>query len=1370
VATLAAAFFLLSARQSISIPGGEAPKTAWPSLAPDAKAAQTRPVGATQLQPTPGPQDKEAGKGAVFANLPVGKTRSVDFSIDESTRSRLSPREQTDQLRDWLLFTVVGEAGLSADEMNRVLFDVPPVRHGYLRPTANFEYGQTRSCVIGDGRVVAVIPKGGENERKDHLAHIADEHRKNLGQKPQTVLVFEYELQPDKLLGSLTRQADLEGQELFTEAYGYHEATLRGPADLRHFLEKAPDVTHAQMSNRGLVLGGRKLFRKAGYRGLQVEDVAAVWQAQDKLQREKEQVLARFKSEQEEVRSRWQNKLNELNASQRARPRGGLFDPQPTEDVEEMLRRLRESRDFPGRFRMPRERAGLGDSDYQAKVSELQGGYDLEAAALAKRQAQQFAELRLVDHTGFSLDPSYDYPGLAEWYTDKAVPVLQTVAAEKNPPITAREIDAAGRALTGREGEHREVPLLILQDKLKKGDDEWNTLLAATLLEKGLEKFKFQAARYDGDLQGTEVGMVLFYTDLLAKLWTIDYQDSLPRQQIKEFRADTDGENPPLYRAETVKYPGTRIWFGPEERAYQLVHNREGVLFGRRATRIFSASSSDLQPGVEVQTNYASDKVMAWWNDHYEEVAAYEPEYERLNEYIKWSVILSWLQSREQTGSLSFLRDVEVSHKAWFKDWVADHPELRYQHWKQVGFYERGYKGTTTEAMPILRSKSFRDYGEADAEWVVAGGVSGARVKDLEIRPVLPEHLESGRQLSLRGLDIKSLEQGGRTLTTLRGTVHQFEAESPLRASMVATPKQGLPLRGTHGDMAHTPFTRTISHAEGEVRVDVRSGVGELGELTVAAKGNGFKVGFRARDIDAEHALARDVSASKLPPEKMLSGDARVKTLLRGENDTFLVQLRESGKWVKFSLEKTASATIRDGVFSRAGDTSTGSKTYELASIGPDAVVREVGGFRGYLRIEMEPLLDKRPGIPVLARGPPEGAGLPEGTRRVEIVNGTAKFEGRLDPETNTLYFKGTDLPSDLAQSPERLTRVLRDTDTAALGEALKNPESTLRLGSADGIPPGRDPLIAHLEAGHKAEAAREFARDLSGSRRILARDLPLRLQDIDHSLEQGRPVEALREIALAQRVHPGNSELLLRQGLAEVARDRVEDALRLDVAARHPGEAQPFLDGVNRLLKSPELSAPQRQYLRTQARTRAARDLVKQKKTAAEVKQILLNGQAAVEATFKKSPKQQAAKPGDLTDDDVLDVDDSLGLNNSDWSAGSRQKTLQQAIDSAGAELYVLAEPDPAWKVKADKAVAPAGAAPANFSRAWPRSYAVHPLPAPPPQSPAGSATQGDDDDDEVCIPDEEAPDGQKDRTAPSKKCSRVRVFLLKGKGKSKP
>ena len=49
---------------------------------------------------------------------------------------------------------------------------------------------------------------------------------------------------------------------------------------------------------------------------------------------------------------------------------------------------------------------------------------------------------------------------------------------------------------------------------------------------------QFQQARYDGELRGTEIGMTLFYTDLVAKLWALDYEATMPQAMKRgSFRA-----------------------------------------------------------------------------------------------------------------------------------------------------------------------------------------------------------------------------------------------------------------------------------------------------------------------------------------------------------------------------------------------------------------------------------------------------------------------------------------------------------------------------------------------------------------------------------------------------------------------------------------------------------------------------------------------------------------------------------------------------------------------------------------------------------------------------------------------------------------
>ncbi len=48
-----------------------------------------------------------------------------------------------------------------------------------------------------------------------------------------------------------------------------------------------------------------------------------------------------------------------------------------------------------------------------------------------------------------------------------------------------------------------------------------------------------QAARYDGRLQGTETGMVLFYTDLLMKLWALDFTNAAPGRSMASHSIQT---------------------------------------------------------------------------------------------------------------------------------------------------------------------------------------------------------------------------------------------------------------------------------------------------------------------------------------------------------------------------------------------------------------------------------------------------------------------------------------------------------------------------------------------------------------------------------------------------------------------------------------------------------------------------------------------------------------------------------------------------------------------------------------------------------------------------------------------------------------
>src|SRR5262249_20840343 len=114
------------------------------------------------------------------ADLPVGARRNVELAADEPSLQDMNERERVDQYLDWLLFTAVAGLRPSPEEYSKIFFDLPPSRAGYMRPVGSFEFGETRSRLIGDGQVLALIPAGrSPAQRKDFLASIADEHRKN---------------------------------------------------------------------------------------------------------------------------------------------------------------------------------------------------------------------------------------------------------------------------------------------------------------------------------------------------------------------------------------------------------------------------------------------------------------------------------------------------------------------------------------------------------------------------------------------------------------------------------------------------------------------------------------------------------------------------------------------------------------------------------------------------------------------------------------------------------------------------------------------------------------------------------------------------------------------------------------------------------------------------------------------------------------------------------------------------------------------------------------------------------------------------------------------------------------------------------------
>ncbi|HVG19061.1 MAG TPA: hypothetical protein VNI02_08400 [Blastocatellia bacterium] len=912
-----------------------------------------------------------------FKSFPLGQTRPVDFAVDADVLGEMTDREVLDQARDWLLFAALTASDLSAKEISQSLYDLPAIRRGYLRPVGKFEYGETRSCYYGDGNVVALLPDDKPDARADMLAHIADEQRKNSGELPKAVVVFEYKLkfdrQANQLAAELTRRETLEAKKLFTKDYGYYESKVGGLADLQRFLQQVDGLTFARLDGDSLVLGGRKM-KSIKYRGISAEDVAAIWQSE---------------SEKQTLESSQDIRVKEFNDR------------------------------CAGTKRFPSEEEARAWSDR----------CDQDKAQLEAEMKDASSRLKLRGGLGFSLDPTYDYERLRRYFDEEFAPKARAVLGMPQPSVI--KTSAAGRPLSPQQklgqvsaalAEHQIGSFLKLLEELSARADGASQELAENE-GKALNRFGFQSARYDGGLQGTELGMTLFYTDLLAKLWAINYLNSTPQQEIGEFIPLTAVAVSPIYKEEIDELANTRLWFGPQDRGFQVAGSGRSLLFAQNATRVYAASANMFRPDQEGEPNARSAAFLDWWDDHYEEIARYEPEYERLNEIMKWSLLVGWLNKNQKGNLLGSLKSVQVNRSNWFPDWARRRPDLRFRDWgelcppgqgenttegqQKICFYAR--EGDKPESMPLLQSNTFVAFNQLRH---IEGGVTLADDTLFEKRVPVPEEAGINKALRRSNLDYgESLSADG-TLRTLEGVKYKLNNPSAESALTVASPKPGAKLRGRYNELANhadMEFERAVYREGANLRVDTRSGFTDIGSLEIDKMDKGLQVSWSGQDVDAGQSLARRLSTSG-DLSQTLAADPGVETFIQiPDQQRYLVRLRNSEQWMDVS-----NATADTNWDARVADTANSTRNLQLSWLDKAAVKDKLGADNYIL-------------IPAAADGPPVSrlevsrAGPPAGAKVNEFQVGDLTTQCQVDAANGSTYFKIKELPEALQHSPEKI-------------------------------------------------------------------------------------------------------------------------------------------------------------------------------------------------------------------------------------------------------------------------------------------------------------------------------------------------------------
>jgi hypothetical protein len=1198
--------------------------------------------------PAPAVLEGESVGSLAFVSFPVDQPRLVAFDIDAEDSGLQTNREQRDQVLDWLLFTVLSDAGLSVEQFNEITFDLPPRRYGYLHSVANFEYGLTRSRFIGDGKVVALIPAASTaDERIDYLTHVFDEHRKNLGEAPNAIIVFDYEIDLDGQTAHLTRRSELDGKELLSDKYGYVETAVKNLDDLTRFVAATDDITYARLQGQGLVLGGRKL-KTSGHLSVTVEDIATLWQSEQKLHARLDEFNRRWQQEEEAFHTRWEGRTYHSEAE---------------------------------RQRLERE--------HEEELNALKAQY----------QAEQ-ANLHLVEGSGFSLDPTYDFERLAQFFAE-VEPTLREHAAGAGAPIGSGDIDAAHVGIEKQDAK----PLLELIDKMTRSDNPmW------VRAGKGFEanvlspELQFQAARYDGELRGTEVGMTLFYTDLLAKLWSFDFLDSTPAHKIENFQP-TPVIVPtlsPVFKKEFWELPGTRLWFGHQDSGFQVADRGNAIVFARNTTRIYAASSDPLQPGKESEPSARSEAFIGWWNDHYEEVAQYEPHYERLNQIMKWSEVLGWLNAANHGELLGFLdeNDVKVIRTLWFPEWAKQRKELRFSEWDKVGFNPKNYKGIETETMQLLVSRPYQCFGTTCFQ---QGGVSLAPKQLFQERQAILPTTE--KLLRRSNLDYKLVNSAAKEFKTFGGANYRLTEAVSGRSSLTAIARDGAKLRTPLGELGIGRFERTVFQADAGFTVETSAGGKAIGNLRIDKTSNGFALGWRSRDIDAGQALGRRVSQSADLHQALLA-DPDVETLIQlADSNHFIVKLRDSHGWLKVAPEEHPSASLAKGWDARVSDPYGGIQNIQLAwAENPQSLVQGFDG-DGFIVIDSETGLGKTVLRYEAPRGPPPpGSSPPEET--LTFSDKGLNLIGLVKREDRTVRFRWADLKANADHDPFGLATRIARADTKRSPVVSKVDLS--RTASTD-----QPAIVRSLNDGKFHEAAYAIATESDRAAGQLNEYLSQELQIYRTLMAEERYVKASQHIQGLIDTYGHLPDLMLRKGITQLERGHIERAVEAlqETYGRPLRDRSAFFDEINARLKNATGSVGDNN-LRRLADFAEWQDL-QARQILPRVKLVpVADGDRLRLHLHSTQPiSGQIASPEDLANihpkTNTVYIQDTPGLNNLDWNA-PLSKSLAE-LPNGKLPVVLKLNNAPIGHFKPDVVFSPDGATQTHYNLADKSNIAQH-------------------------------------------------------------
>jgi hypothetical protein len=618
------------------------------------------------------------------AGLPGNITNYGPFSVDVSGLvdfyGKLPADEKAEQLRDWAFYGLFISLGSSDKEAQKLSGSGLLMRYP-SRKDQHFTVLGGRVAFPDDKNCYILVPVA-EAANPGFQGQLIDNEMLPNGSIPEKVHVFAYSPEISSGAVTVTYIKTVPGWSLFSKDHGYFKQEISDTAALAAFLNGANVLTSAGLGGVKMTVSGRETgLKDTG--AVSLDDVAALYQAY-------------FKPA----------------LSEKEKQRRESYEHFIAQKYEQLVKR---------------------DKTVRADIKAGRAHY----AQIISRLKKKYPYTSLEDNAvgaGFSLDPIFDYKGIVAGITSLCEKSYRfsadtgTVSVKLDPDLSALIDTRAGalRSLASNIKTTQSItPLLKFRREFQDTHNIAEMKLDSALLSIEMDN-TYQTARYDGNIKGTDAAMILFYTDLVAKLWALDFGGLAPRKDVAGFFTLADVRVPRIYWKDFVKLSKTRLWFGMKQESFDIDENN--IVFAPVATRVYAASSDPLYPGKETKPNYQSKEFLGWWDRHYSLVADYEPYYYKLNELLKWSCVMMVLKEKH-SHALDFLAKVPVQRSLDFESWYTNEPAIKAK--TKLPFVDRAAFKSSNECFKMLSSRGYPLMGQT---YFVSGGVSLASMKDIEAK------------------------------------------------------------------------------------------------------------------------------------------------------------------------------------------------------------------------------------------------------------------------------------------------------------------------------------------------------------------------------------------------------------------------------------------------------------------------------------------------------------------------------------------------------------------------------------------------------------------------------------------------------------